>query len=72
MTNHFFRLESLYNYFYKECGDMERAADYEKIIIEIPKVKELWENYKEACDLAKVIFEYKFEKLMEKYNDQDQ
>lgn len=68
MTNPYVEiLENLYDYFYKEMGDMERSTDYEHVVLMTPKVKELWEEYKEAIESAKIIFEYRFKKLIDRH-----
>ena len=66
------KVENMYGYFWKERGDMERSSDYEKVIKELPELEYNWCQLKERIQEAKLLFEYKMEKLIEKLEKQEE
>lgn len=58
-------LESMYEYFYKEKGDMERSMLYKDVIKQIPEIKEIWDQFKLTIEEAHIIFQHRMEKIIE-------
>lgn len=59
-------IETLYHYFFKEKGDMERSMSYPAVIKELPEVDKIWQTYKRKIEEAELIFNHRMNEIIEK------